>query len=382
MIMKQFLFSLLGFALLGFVSCKSAKKAYERGDYKDAVYRSLDRLKSSPDNNKASAVFQQAYPALVSYMEDRIAQESLGSSPYRFEKAYDMYQTLNDVYDEVQRTPATKNMLVGVKNYQRELEEVRSKAIKARYRMGEEELASGYREDAIEAHKHFRKVQELDPRYRDIEDKLAEALATATLWVSLPEIPMNSARYEVSSQFFENQVNEFLREAPISPYVRFLHLEKGGARTPSPDHLIRMRFDDFVVGQVYQREVQAERLKDSVQMGSAKVGDSTVYTYGTVKGTLHGFEKEISSSGILNLQIVDAHTDRVLTEKEFAGTFVWWDYWGFVEGDKRALKEDDLKYIDKKRPIPEPDPQTMFVEFTKPIYDQVTQFLDSYYERY
>ncbi len=380
--MKRFLPFFLGLAILGFSACKSAKKAYERGDYKDAVYRSLDRLKSSPNNNKAASIFQEAYPALVSYFEDRIQQELMGSSPYRFEKAFDMYATLNEVYDEIQRTPATSGLLMGVRSYQRELETNREKAVEARYQMGQEELASGYREDAIEAHRHFKKVKQMQARYRDVDDKLEEALAAATLWVTIPEIPMKGSRYEVSSGFFETQIHNFLKEEPISPYVRFLGPQKGGARAPSPDHRIRMQFADFVVGQVYERDITRERLKDSVQLGSTKVGDSTVYTYGTVRGTLNGFEKEISSSGILNLQIIDTRTKQVLTEKEFAGTFVWWDYWGYVEGDKRALKGDDLKYIEKRRPIPEPDPQTMFVEFTKPIYTQVTNFLESYYERY
>ncbi|MEM6633391.1 MAG: hypothetical protein AAF694_27205 [Bacteroidota bacterium] len=379
--MKRSLFFLLVIAI-GFSACKSGKKAYQQGDYREAVYKALNRLKSSPDNDKAAGILQSAYPALVSYMEDQISQENLTRSPLKHEKIMDMYESLNAVYDEIQRTPSARNLIPDARSYRRQAENAKAQAIEVRYALGLEEMETGYREDAIEAHRNFERVMELDPNYKDVEEKMGEALAMATLWVEVPEIPMHSIRYKVSANFFESQVQEFLRSASISPYVRFLGPEVRGGRAPKPDHRLEMRFEDFVVGQVYQREIQAERVKDSVVIGTVKVRDTTLNRYGSVKGTLMGFEKEISSTGILSVAIVDTRTKAILTRQEFPGSFIWYDYWGYVEGDKRALNDDDLKYIDKKRPAPEPDSQTLFVEFTRPIFDQVTGFLDEYYERY
>ena len=379
--MKRSLFFLLVFAL-GFSACKSGKKAYEKGDYREAVYKALNRLKSSPDNNKAASTLQSAYPALVSYLEDQIAQENMTRSPLKHERIMDMYESLNAVYDEIQRTPASRNLIPEAKSYRRQAEKAKAEAVAVRYELGLQELETGYREDAIEAHQHFERIMDLDPTYKDAEEKLEEAMAAAILWVDVPEIPMHSIRYKISSNFFESQVQEFLRTEPISPYVRFLGPEIRRARSPKPDHRLEMRFEDFVVGQVFQREIQADRSKDSVVIGTVRVRDTTLNRYGTVKGKLMGFEKEISSSGILSVAIVDTRSNSILTRQEFPGTFVWYDYWGYVEGDKRALTEEDLKFIDKKRPALEPDPQTLFVEFTRPIFDQLTDFVENYYERY
>ena len=368
---------------ISFWACSSGKKAFERGDYQEAVYKSLNRLQSSPGNDKAAETFQAAYPSFVKYFEDQVRQEEIGSSPFKWERILSLYESLNAVYDEVQRTPATRGLIRGVRSYHEEAEEVREKAAAARYAMGEEALESGYREDAREAHQHFEKVSEIYPRYKEVDEMLEKALMAATLWVQVKDIPMQSARYEVSSEFFESQVMEYLRERRISPYVQFLGPESSkNGRSPRPDHILELNFEDFVVGQVYERELQADRSKDSVVLGTTRLGDSTVNTYGTVKARLFGFEKEISSSGILRLRVKDTYSEDILTENEFAGTFVWYDYWGYVEGDKRALDADDEKYLARRRPGPEPDPQTMFIEFTRPIYDQVTRYLEDYYERY
>jgi hypothetical protein len=60
---------------------------------------------------------------------------------------------------------------------------------------------------------------------------------------------------------------------------------------------------------------------------------------------------------------------------------VWFTEWGSFNGDERALSKDQLALCDK-RPAPPPPPQDLFVEFTKPIYNQVTPFLKDFYRKY
>ena len=368
-------------------SCKSTKRAYERGDYEKAIFNSIDRLRKSPNNKKARQTLQMAYKDLSDEMLKRIADARKSGSTTRFEPIVEHYTLLNRIYNDVQRAPAAKKVLTNVKDYTAELGIAKRKAAEVRFALGEKALKQamqdGDREVAKEAFFHFQKADTYEPGFRNARTKMEDARAYATLFVKIEPIPMHSRTLSLSNEFFENQMAEYIQAHPTSEFIQFI---SPGERMPQgrqADHIIRMMFDDFVVGQAYVKETVIQRSRDSVVVGSVDIKpDSTVDVYGTVKAEVHQFQKEISSSGLLDMQIIDPRTGRLLTQRKFPGTFIWYDRWGFFNGDKRALQEDDKQFTRKSRAIPEPLPQDLFIEFTKPIFDQVTGFVTEYYRGY
>jgi len=71
----------------------------------------------------------------------------------------------------------------------------------------------------------------------------------------------------------------------------------------------------------------------------------------------------------------------VLTAEKFPGEFVWYCEWGSYNGDERALTSKQLK-ISKLKEIAPPQPQDLFIEFTRPIYNQLTNKINSFYRNY
>jgi hypothetical protein len=119
--------------------------------------------------------------------------------------------------------------------------------------------------------------------------------------------------------------------------------------------------------------------KDSIKTGVTR--DSTkrpVYT--TATGKLTTFEKTIISSGILDFQIREMN-GKIITHEKMPGTFVWTDIWGSYRGDERALTDNDKILLNRRETYP-PAPQDLFLEFTKPIFDQVTYKVRNFYSRY
>lgn len=370
-------------AIFIFTACSSGKKAYQKGNYEEAIYAAIKRLRKSPENEKAIEAIQSAYPALQNYYQEKINVAKLSSNPLRWEKVMAHYKELNHIYNEIQRSPGARRVLVGVQNYSNEYEEAVRNAAEARYALGNQELEKNLREAAKVAYKHFQKCLDLRPNFRDAEDKLYQARDMATIVVQIDPIPMHSRALELSNEFFENQITEFVRSNTWSPFVQFYSAKQTNARHREPDHILVMKFDEFVVGQAYIKEKEAERLKDSVVTGTVKINeDSTANAYGTVKATVHQFTKEISSSGLLDVKIIDARTNAVVSQQKFPGTFIWVDHWGYFNGDERALDKGDKKFLKKKREIPSPPPQDLFIEFTKPIFNQVTDFVTDYYRNY
>ncbi|MEM8967027.1 MAG: hypothetical protein AAGE93_11465, partial [Bacteroidota bacterium] len=60
---------------------------------------------------------------------------------------------------------------------------------------------------------------------------------------------------------------------------------------------------------------------------------------------------------------------------------IWFAEWGRFQGDERALNEEELALCNLPEAVP-PPPQQLFVEFTKPLYDQLTDRLNRFYQNY
>lgn len=379
--MKHVLLALISSSLL-FFSCSSGKKAYQKGDYEKSVNSAVNRLRKAPNSRKAIETLQAAYPSLLGYYQDQVAQFKTSSDPFKWERIMDRYSTLNQIYDQVQRSPAAKAALTSVKNYQYDYETALRNAVEARYLMGNDLLATKLREDAKEAYTHFKWIEDRQQGFKNAKNLMFEAQDLATVWVQVDPIPMQSRTFKLTTEFFQNNIAEFVANRTGSPFVAFLMPGQQSSRSREPDHILKMAFDDFVVGQAYVKETVRERSRDSVVTGTVKLGDSTVNAYGTVRAEVHCFQKEISSSGLLDLQIIDSRSKAVISQKKFPGTFVYYDKWGFYSGDKRALFEEDEEFMRRRKPLPDPLPQDLFVEFTQPIYDQVTRYISGYYSNF
>ena len=79
--------------------------------------------------------------------------------------------------------------------------------------------------------------------------------------------------------------------------------------------------------------------------------------------------------------VVDAKSNGVLTHRKFTGEYVWVSQWARFNGDERALSEQQLTLCKLREQQP-PNPQDLFLEFTKPIYNQLIPAIKGFYQNY
>jgi hypothetical protein len=103
--------------------------------------------------------------------------------------------------------------------------------------------------------------------------------------------------------------------------------------------------------------------------------------YGQAKATMHILTRTVESKGLLDFRILDGFTRRVISQEKLLGAFVWQSQWGYYNGDQRALEKQYLQII-KNKDVPPPPPQDLFIEFTQPIYQQVTAKIRQFYTNY
>ena len=318
--------------------------------------------------------------ALESMEADIISLKTL-QTPDRWRSIVNRYEQLNGLYDAIRYTPGALNVIPQPRPYHAKLQEARELAAAESYAAGQRELQKGSRESAKQAYECFRAANHYVSGYRDSEQKMQEAHYLATLRVLVEQIPV-PGRYSLDVAFFNDQVESYLHNSK-HPFVRFYSLEEADAeKLKEPDHYVRIRFEDFVIGETHTKEVQEVLKRDSVQIGQVKVKpDSVLPVWGSVEAKLIKFRKEVVSRGRVSMYIVDARTNAVLQHRQFPGEFVWFSEWGYFNGDERALGTIHKKIISQKE-VPPPPPQDMFAGFAAPIFGQLTDACRGFYSKY
>lgn len=365
--------------LITISACTTGKKAYQQGDYDLAVTQAVNRLKSSGDNKKAKSTLRKAYKLSLATHLDNINRAEGSTDPLKWETVADNYQSINGLYNAIRKCPSCLEIVPNPAKYDTRLSAAQQKAAQVRYNLGVKALAQKQvRIKAREAHQHFEVAKRMVPRFKDVEDKLAESLYYATLKVVMEPIPSPTRLLEIRHEFFVNKINEYLHHQPINKYVQFYTSQEAeNQKLEFVDHFIKIEFDRFSLGNVFQNNTEKEVSKDSVAIPTTK-GKST---FRTVKAKIKISEKSISGGGVLDFKIIDAATNKVISQEKMPSEYVWTASWATALGDTRALSDEELALTKKSEP-PTPNTQIMFEEFTAPLYDQIISKITSYYRNY
>lgn len=368
-------------SLAAICACSSGKKAYERGDYFEAVMKSVSRLRQNPDHSKSSEALKNAYPLAVSFFDEQARNEIASNSNYKWKNAIQSYNSINNMYEAIRQCPGCLKVVKPVNRYS-EIGPLKEKAADESYKAGIEALMKGSRTEARRAYFNFVDVQNYVPGYKDVMEYINKAKYEATLKVILEQIPV-PARYNLSGGFFQDKIEEYLHsQYPDQGFIKFYTPEEAKSlNLPSADQILRIQFDDFSVGNSVLREKEETVTRDSVVVGEAKIEGKVVPVYNTVKAKLTTYNKEIISRGLLSMIVVDAKSQGVLVHRKFDGEYVWLSRWARFNGDERALTEQQLNLCRLREQQP-PEAQTLFLEFSKPIYNNLIPSLRSFYQQF
>ena len=130
------------------IACSSGKQAYERGNYYEAVMKSVNRLRQNPDHSKSIEALQNAYPLAIEYYENEAKNEIASNSNYKWKNAIQSYNNINALYEAIRQCPGCKKAVPNPKNYYAEIGPLKEKAAEESYNAGIGALMKGNRNDA------------------------------------------------------------------------------------------------------------------------------------------------------------------------------------------------------------------------------------------
>jgi hypothetical protein len=370
------------FIILILSACASGKKAYEKGNYYEAVMQSVQRLRQNPDHSKSKEALRNAYPLAVEYFETDAKNQIASNSPNKWRNALASYDRVNQMYEAIRQSPGALSVIRDPKNFYNEMGPLKEKAAEESYNAGINSLMKGTREDAKRAYYNFADAHAMVPGYKDVIEYLDKSKDEATLKVVLDQVAVPN-RYSLSGGFFQDKVEEYLHQNyPEKGFVRFFTPEEAkNVNLQKVDQILKIQFDDFSVGNTTVNEKEETVKKDSVKVGEAKVDGKTIPVYNTVSAKLTTVRKEVVSRGLLSMVVIDAKTNGVLTHKKFNGEYSWVSSWARFNGDERALTDQQLALCKRKEQQP-PVAQDLFLEFTRPIYNQLIPALQGFYRPY
>ena len=358
-------------------SCSSGKKALQRGDYYQAISKAVERLKSNPTNDKALEVLKDGYPMAVEWSQEEIDQTLTSNEAFKWERTISIMNRVNQMSEQIRSTPAARKIFPDPKSYGSELNMAHEKAAEDRYQAGLHFMEQESRESARTAYDHFERADQWISGYKDTHEKMAIAKELATVNVVIEAVTVRTKKYQLSSEFFYNQVFEYLNNKfPSYGFVNFFSPKQAENFELNPDFVVRMEFYDFSVGNLVRNEKE-ESLAKRVRV---PVTDSTFVTK-TYRAKLKTYTDEVISGGRLNYRIVDFQNDKLMRDNLIPGSFTWVNQYAIFAGDEEALSDEQYALTQQKA-IPLPALQDLFIEFTRPIYKQLTDELYNYFRRY
>ncbi|RZK48984.1 MAG: hypothetical protein EOO99_07535 [Pedobacter sp.] len=359
------------------MGCSSGKNALQKGNYDESLIKAVQRLRNAPQNKEALQVLAQAYELSVSSHMRNIDAATNSLDPFKWERVIASYQKLNSLSDELFSCSSCVTSLGQVKRYNEQLKDAQLNAAQARLMRGQELMAQNTKGAARDAYTHFEKALYYQPNLRAAREGLNEAHELALVRIVIEHAQIQSSRYQLSNAYFQEQLANWVLNYNGNKFVRFYTQAEASQVKLVPDQVLNMQFLDFVVGQTYVKEKVEKVERDSVKIGETRA-DGPIY--GKVSATLNTFTKQVSSTGLLELKIIDWNSGKVLRSKRLSGTFVWEDQWANYKGDDRALSKKQWQLVKRKEMRP-PAPADLFVEFTKPLYTQLVQEISRYYQR-
>jgi len=371
---------LIGLASLAVLSCNSAKKAYDQGDYEQAVRLSVAKLKEDPDNRNARRVLVQAYPKAVETNLAEVRAFAELNDPLRWEPITRAYNRLNVLQQRLARCPVCDDLLPERRLYVDEWNDARMRAAEVRYRMGVTELRGTTRESAKLALEHFMLVEQFEPDFKDTRTLMDEALERATLHVVIRDMPEQQRAFQPIQDAFQQELMDRLAQSTRRSLVRFYSQQEADSQPPPfLDHEISLVFESFSIGNVvFDRTSETVTSADSVKVGDVRVDGRTVPVFNRVTARYTQISKTVLGGGQLLLKITDASSGRVVMQERFDGEYQWVHRWATFNGDERALNAEQKRLTQLREAVP-PPPELIFEEFTRPILANLSERMRRFY---
>lgn len=382
-------------------SCKTATKAFEKGDYDDAVTLAVKRLQKSGNDEEAKGILRTAYAQLVQTHEAVISNLAASSSDEKYERMYNEYRKLQNLYEAVNRSPVAMDV-VHAADYSSYVQTYREKTGEVYFDRGLSLMEKGDRSSFRQAYEMLKTAY----RYKsdsEVKQKMDEAREAATIKVLLVNNDTyagglyndgynnrynngyNSGYYNSSYEItnFQQELIRNLRYQGSNDFVQFLTESDIRGSRVEPDEIVELRLNRIDMGRSWDENSYRDVSSRVVVRQVVYKPDSIVNEYANVYARVNIVRRHYISDGDLTMTARDAKgnylwSDVVRGEHQFVTEMATYT------GDERALSASDKAMINNSRNngYNQVRREDILKEVLRQIECQAADRFRSYYNRY
>ena len=350
--------------------CSSGKKAYEKGDYYDAVSKAVARLKQKPDHSKSKETLKNAYPLALQNLEQQAQNMMASNDMFKHRNTIQVYNQINALGELIKSSPAALSVIRNPKNYYTQIGAFKEKASEELYTAGIQSLSKATRQDARQAYFYFQECESYVPRYKEALEMMTQSEKDATLNVMWEETIYD--RWMIPDQV--------IKQLDDIQFVDVIHKDVGVRQTDRNFDLnMLVTVQKYIEGEPKITRKEQEVI-DSVKVGEKVVNNVKVPTYQKIKGKYITYEKQVVSRGSVSVTIHDKKTGNIVMSKQFDGAGKWSGSWARCSGDSRVFSKSQKENCAKEEPSPASAKLRSDAEedVRQAIYNDLAGFLRNY----
>lgn len=349
--LKLYTVSFIAVSIL-LLSCKSAQKLYQKGNYDEAVELAAKKLSKKPNDASMLETLQSAYRFAVDDHEASIRNHSHSTDELRSEYILSEYLSLQRLYDAIRRSPSVYD-IVQPTDYSAYITTYKDEAANARVERGMYLMENNTKKSYKDAWYEFQQALSLKPGDISIREKMDDAYANAVTNVII--LPLTRYGYQYSSYTFDmNNFNynllQYLGSNNNSRFVRYYTPEQA-EREVRTDNVVEMRFSDVNIGRYRDQRNTREVSRQIVGKETVYSKDSVVKEYITVKAKITTTTRTIQADGLLQATVRD-FDKRFIWSDTYRGDYNWSANFSSFTGDERALSDEDKKMVNQREQWP------------------------------
>ena len=350
--MKLKLYTLLftGISMLA-ISCKTASKLYEKGNYTEAVELAAKKLQKDPDDPKLLNIIRESYRYAVNDHENRIRTNAASMNELKWEWTYNEYVSLQRMYDAIYRVPEVF-AIVNPVDYSSYLVTYREKAGDVRYNRGIAFMQRYDKQSYRNAYREFQSALRFLPGDRDALQKKEEAYEYAVTNVIVLPLQQQGgfvySSYTPGTNNLDDRLIQNLQFNSGNEFVRFYNAWDARSRSVRVDMELELQMATVNIGRYDDQRTLRKVSKEVLVRERVIRPDSVVKEYGQVHATITTTRRTLQSDVMMRINVRDANGRWIWTDHAVS-SHQWSTSFSSFAGDARALDENDRQQVERRR---------------------------------
>ena len=389
--MKKILLStLVSILLLSCSTSKKIEKAVSVGNYDQAIYDAIGKLRTNKDKKgKADFILMlhEAYNKATERDLGNIDYLKKDNNPENYIRIYDAYIGLDDRQERIKPLLPLyvngKQVNFNFNNYNSQIISYKNSASEQLYNNAKGLLSSYNKLDFRAAYQDLKSIEDINPNYKDVRDLMEVAHQKGTDFVL---VEMVNDTQKVIPTRLENDLLNFSSYG-LNNFWAVYHSTPEDKIDYDYNMRVNLRNINISPEQIKERQVIKEKqiadgkkslLDEHGQVVKDSLGNAIqVDNLKTVRCEYYEFTQFKSTQVTGNVEYVNLKTNQLVDAFPVTSEFVFEHIYATSRGDRRALDTNLIPFLER-RAVPFPSEEQMIYDTGEDLKLQLKNIINSY----